>query len=542
MPDFHAIAESAVDELLELTPEEATSLGDHRFDDRVFDLSLAGADAALRRLRARQVELESVDQEELDGESRVDLAVLANQLALRIYSYEEVRDPSWNPLAYNPGAGLFPLLTQTTQSADTRLRGVCGRLEALPETVELALHQLENPPHVHVETVLQQHPGVKQLLQDEVDRLLQEVTDPTLRGRVTRAQQQALAAWEKFGRFLEESLESARGDFRLGERRFAQKLRLELHSPLSPEEVVRRANARLDVLTEELAEAATELVGSGGSQHELICRALDHVAEVRPDNETVLTEARSILTELTSAVESSGLFTIPQDPYDVEVVPKFMRGTAPAYCMPAGPFEEGAHSKVMIAPTPEEWPQERVQSFYKEINSAMLVMLMAHEAMPGHVLQLAVARRFQGPSRVRAAFYNGPFVEGWACQAERIVGELGLGGLPVRTQRIKVHIRTAINALLDSAVHAGGIAEEEAIALLTERGFQEPAEAQGKWRRACLSSAQLSTYFVGYTELQGLFDQLAPITSYDEVLSHGSPPPSLLAELLSSDGRTSASD
>ena len=306
--------------------------------------------------------------------------------------------------------------------------------------------------------------------------------------------------------------------------------------------MVRRAHARLDVLTEELAEAATELVGSGGSQHELICRALDHVAEVRPDNETVLTEARSVLTKLTSAVESSGLFTIPQDRYDVQVVPKFMRGTAPAYCMPAGPFEEGAHSKVMIAPTPEEWPQERVQSFYREINSAMLVMLMAHEAMPGHVLQLALARRFQGPSRVRAAFYNGPFVEGWACQAERIVGELGLGGLRVRTQQIKVHIRTAINAILDSAVHAGGIAEEEAIALLTERGFQEPAEAQGKWRRACLSSAQLSTYFVGYTELQGLFDQLAPITSYDEVLSHGSPPPSLLAELLSSDGRTSASD
>jgi hypothetical protein len=112
------------------------------------------------------------------------------------------------------------------------------------------------------------------------------------------------------------------------------------------------------------------------------------------------------------------------------------------------------------------------------------------------------------------------------------VGELGLGGLAAHTQRIKVHIRTAINAILDSAVHAGGIDEKEAIALMTERGFQEPAEAQGKWRRACLSSAQLSTYFVGYTELQDLFDRLGPISSYDEVLAHGSPPPSLLAGLL----------
>jgi Bacterial protein of unknown function (DUF885) len=78
------------------------------------------------------------------------------------------------------------------------------------------------------------------------------------------------------------------------------------------------------------------------------------------------------------------------------------------------------------------------------------------------------------------------------------------------------------------------------MALMTERGFQEPAEAQGKWRRACLSSAQLSTYFVGYTELQDLFDKLAPISSYDEVLAHGSPPSSLLAALLLGGGVAAA--
>lgn len=534
MPSFHACAEAAVDRLLELAPEEATSLGDHRFDDQVWDRSLAGADAAVRSLRSLQGQLEEVAKGDLDPESQVDAAVLANQLALQIFSLEEIRAPAWNPLVYNPGDGLFPLLTQETQPPEVRLRGVCGRLEAIPGTVELALKQLENPPRVHVETALQQHPGVVQLLQAEVDRLSAQVSDLALRGRVERAQQQALTAWEAFGAYLQESLPSARGDFRLGERRFAQKLGLYLHSPLAPAEVVARARARLDAATEELAEAAAQLCGGGGSKQEVIRRALDQVAETRPDNRTVLDDARAALAELTAVVRSSGLFTIPDDPCDIEVVPEFMRGTASAYCMPAGPFEEGAHSKVMISPTPDEWSEERAQSFYREINSAMLVMLMAHEAVPGHMLQLAVARRFEGPTRVRAAFANGPFVEGWACQAERIVGELALGGLPVRTQQIKVHIRCAINAILDSAVHAEGVTEEEAIAFMVERGFQEPAEAQGKWRRACLSSAQLSTYFVGYTELQDLFQGLGPITSYDEVLAHGSPPPALLGQLLRS--------
>ena len=41
------------------------------------------------------------------------------------------------------------------------------------------------------------------------------------------------------------------------------------------------------------------------------------------------------------------------------------------------------------------------------------------------------------------------------------------------------------------------------MALMTGRGFQEEGEAAGKWRRALLTSTQLSTYFVGYTEVAG---------------------------------------
>ena len=42
------------------------------------------------------------------------------------------------------------------------------------------------------------------------------------------------------------------------------------------------------------------------------------------------------------------------------------------------------------------------------------------------------------------------------------------------------------------------------MALMTGRGFQEEGEAAGKWRRALLTSTQLSTYFVGYTEVAAI--------------------------------------
>jgi uncharacterized protein (DUF885 family) len=156
--------------------------------------------------------------------------------------------------------------------------------------------------------------------------------------------------------------------------------------------------------------------------------------------------------------------------------------------------------------------------------------------MPGHMLQLAHARRFDGSTQVRKVFRSGSFIEGWAVHAERIMVELGFGGRAVRAQRLKMQLRMSINAILDASVHAGDMDEAEAMRLMTVDGFQEDGEASGKWRRACLSSSQLSTYFVGYAELADLLARRPRGQSdkqvYDALLAHGNPSPRGLAQLL----------
>jgi len=42
------------------------------------------------------------------------------------------------------------------------------------------------------------------------------------------------------------------------------------------------------------------------------------------------------------------------------------------------------------------------------------------------------------------------------------------------------------------------------MAMMMNEGYQEDGEAAGKWRRACLTSTQLSTYFVGSAEVEGI--------------------------------------
>jgi hypothetical protein len=100
-------------------------------------------------------------------------------------------------------------------------------------------------------------------------------------------------------------------------------------------------------------------------------------------------------------------------------------------------------------------------------------------------------------------------------------------------------LRSTINAILDVRVHAHGMTETEALRLMVDRGHQEEGEAAGKWRRALLTSAQLSTYYVGYHEVRDAVAGLRAVTPgatdrqvHDTVLAHGTPPPRHLRALL----------
>src|SRR5436305_2527748 len=170
----------------------------------------------------------------------------------------------------------------------------------------------------------------------------------------------------------------------------------------------------------------------------------------------------------------------------------------------------------------------------------MIRDLTAHEAVPGHYLQLAHSNEFKAPTLVRAIFQNGPFIEGWAVYMEQVMAETGYGGPEVKMQQLKMRLRAIANAILDQSIHAGNMSEQQALDLMMKEAFQQEGEAVAKWKRARLTSTQLSTYFVGVTEhldlrerakakAGGAFDQ----KKYnDQVISYGSPPLKYVRELM----------
>ena len=114
----------------------------------------------------------------------------------------------------------------------------------------------------------------------------------------------------------------------------------------------------------------------------------------------------------------------------------------------------------------------------------------------------------------------------------------GFGGARVRLMRQKMVLRLACNAILDHGVHTGTLEEKDALALMMREAYQEEGEAVGKWKRARLSSAQLTTYYYGFTEMMALRNKLegAPGLSerafHDKLLSFGSPAMRHIRELM----------
>lgn len=528
----------------------ATELGDHRFDDRMADLSVEGGREYARTLSDALVALDALDADRLDTADRVDLEILRTRLAGEQWTVTELAPHTWDPLVHLPADAIYTLLAREPADAGERIRALAARLRAVPQTLDVARETLGTMPAVHVETAIGQARGVVTMLGEDVERLLER--EPALRSEIDPARQAAAEAIADHVTWLESRLPGSDRDPRLGGPAYAAKLWYELDTEMTPDKLLTRAESDLMAVEEQMVEAAARVVG-GPFDPAKVRQVLDRLADSAPvTDRTIVPLCEAELDRLMAWMTATGIVSIPDMNVRVETMPPAQRGIAVAYCDPPGPLEpdgpDGPPATLFaVSPTPDSWSAERVKSFYREYNGHVLRSVAIHEAVPGHAVQLAHARRYRGNTAVRAALWSGPFVEGWAVYAEEMMAMVGTAAEDTARDRaimelvrLKMMLRTIINAILDVRVHAHGMTESEAMTLMTTRGHQEEGEAVGKWRRAQLTSAQLATYYVGHREVRAIVKDLESDMSTEEdapdiTLAYGSPPPRHLRTLLGLD-------
>jgi uncharacterized protein (DUF885 family) len=548
---FEKIAKDYVESILAAQPEFATELGDHRFDDQLSDYSPAARESQLARAKQfRDSVKEFSDISTLTGANQVDARILAENIDNEIFELEELKESDWNPLVYNQSLAnsLYLLVARDFDTAEKRIPNLRKRMEAIPRVIEQAKQNLQHPPRVHTETAIEQTTGAINLVREGLSPLLERA--PRMKKDLTPLQEKTAKALDEYKQWLQKDLlPRSDGDFRIGADKFRKKLRFALASDLSMEEIMKRAQADLQQTQTAIYETALPLYkkyspnanASDLADKKRVTRAvLDKLAEQHPDDNTIVGYCQKVVGEATDYVKKHDLVTVPEKPLDVIVMPEFKRGTGIAYCDSPGPLETSGKTFFAVEPTPKDWTKQRKESFYREYNNYMIRDLTVHEAMPGHYLQLAHANEFKAPTMVRAIFRSGTFVEGWAVYTEQMMAEAGYGGPEVKMQQLKMRLRSICNAILDQSIHAGNMSEQQALDLMMKEGFQQEGEAIPKWKRARLTSAQLSTYFVGVSEHLDLRDKAKAkaggsfdLKKYnDQVLAFGSPPVKYVRELM----------
>ncbi len=551
-----ALGKAFLSDYLRLEPVRATELGDHQNDGAWTDLSKAGEAEFRRFIDKTKTALASVQPEQLSLEQRVDYETLKERLDSWLFTLDELKPAETDPLTYTGliSDGLDPLINRNFAPLPERMANLGKRLQTIGNVIAVAKARLNNPSELHTQTAIQQNAGLIALCEKNLQPHLDKLSDKKQKAGLEDAAKKAAAQLKDFQQWLEKDLlPKSKGDFRLGRARFEKKVRFAMGDPkLDIDALKNAALEQIKTTQQEMTATAKELwpqlmgaqpmlpAGTPEQKKALIKAVVDKLAEDRPDNKTIVAEANKQLIAATEFIRKNDLVEIPKEPVTIIEMPEYRRGVAVAYCDASGPLEKVQETFYAISPTPSDWKQNRVDSFYKEYNRSMVADLTVHEAMPGHFLQLMHSNRFQSP--VRAVLSSGPFVEGWATYTEWLMAKYGFGGPKVRMMQQKMVLRLSANAVLDFETHAGNLDEKGALALMTQDAFQEEGEAVGKWKRARLTSAQLSTYFYGYSQMRALrsqFDQKAGFSERkynDALISHGSPSIRHLKDLMAAWG------
>ena len=553
---FADLSKRALDGWLQLSPVGATQIGEHKYDAEIDDLSAAGRQKNVDFGKKILAELDALDVSTLSRENQVDAAILRNQLQYDLWSAETMQAWAWDPQVYGgvAGSAIYGLMAREFAPLPQRIGSAVSRMEKIPALLAQARENLDpaRVPKVHAETAAKQNSGILSIVETFITPNLKDLPEAE-RTRAEKATADLKKAVAEHQEWLDKTLvPNAKGDFRIGQTLYDQKLQFALLSSLSRADIKQRAEGELKRVREEMyGIARTVLKDKPGApempdtptaeqQQKAIEAALELAYADKPARDKVVEAAEAALASSTDFVRAKDLMTLPDSPVKIITMPEFQRGVAVAYGDSPGPLDKGLDTFYAVSPIPEEWDDKQVDSFLREYNNRMIHLLSIHEGTPGHYLEGWHSAKF--PSTLRAVLRSGMFAEGWAVYTEDMMADAGyMDNDPLfRLVQQKFYLRTIANALLDQGVHVDNWTREQAMDLMVKQTFQQEREAAGKWTRAQLTSAQLPTYFVGVQEHfdtrkaveEKLGDKFNLKAYHDQVLSYGAPPVRFVRELM----------
>ena len=266
-----------------------------------------------------------------------------------------------------------------------------------------------------------------------------------------------------------------------------------------------------------------------------------------PGGPALIKYYRDRIAELRHYVVANNVVTVPPWLGQIRVVetPKFLQPVSPGASMNPprlfSPEQDGFY--YITPPTSLEDAAKRLDA-NEDFDRDRIWSTGAHEAMPGHFLQLSIARR--NPDFVRKVQSSGVFAEGWAFYGEEMFVQLGMYGndLDGRMYTAQWERVRGARAVIDAKLATGEWSYRRAADFFAQQaGFTKPA-ADAEVAGIALSPGYVIAYTVGRSQLELLESQYllkesskaSMLDFHDRLLCYGTTPfaivgPELMADL-----------
>ncbi|MFO1271276.1 MAG: DUF885 domain-containing protein [Rubrivivax sp.] len=516
---LHALFDRQWQALLQRLPELATFLGDHRFDDRLADLSPAALAADETRTRQWLAEAKAIPREALAPADRVslDMFVGARERELALQPFTGFRSLRVGVLG-GAQSDFASLMQATRLETKADVGNLMKRFAALPARMDQEIALMRGglaqgwvPARPVLERVLAQIDGQVSLALDEspyfdpfrhLGREIPEAERPALQAAGRAAiEREVIPSLRKLRAFVaDEYLPKAPADGALrhlpgGAQVYEVLVRQQTTTPLPAAEIHAIGQRELKRLRAEM-EATAKAAKFDGDFAAFVQFLNTDRRFFFDSGEALLAGYRDIAKRIDA--ELPRLFAeLPRLPYGVRAIPAFRGPDVAEYY--SGPDRDG---------TRPGWFNANTTGFAKKPKWEMAT-LVAHEAVPGHHLQVARGLELRNlPEFRRGGFGYTAFVEGWALYAETLGFEMGLYEDPyARFGHLQWQAFRAARLVVDTGLHALGWTRQQAIDFMVERTGVDRGFVSEEVDRYLSTPAQALSYMIGELKIVELRDR-----------------------------------
>ncbi len=527
---------------LQAGPTTATSIGDHRYDAQLEDISPAGIARERARLEAALARVRGVAEAGLTPADRVTRTALLVELENGIAAIDcHAEDWTVDPLN-GPQVGFMNLPDITTIATPKHAADYVLRCRAIGPFMDQHIANLERglaagrvAARDHVRKVLESLDAL--LVSPAADWALCRPagearkdwpagTAATFRRDLTAAAETVIRpAFVRYRDFLRDRvLPAARPPEKAGlsflpggPDCYRRQIRIQTSLDLGAEEIHRLGLEQVARFRADLAALGARALGTGDVA--AIQRTLrgDTAMHFRTAAE-VEAKAVEALARATAAMPK-WFGILPRARCEVKVMGmhEAPHSTIAYYRQPTMDGSRPGHYMINTY-RPETRPRYEAEA------------LAFHEAIPGHHLQIAIAQELTGIPEFRRHQGTTAFVEGWALYTERLADEMGLYSSDVdRIGMLSYDAWRSCRLVVDTGLHAMGWSRQQAIDYMLENSILAPNNIVNEVDRYLAWPGQALAYKIGQLEIlrlraqaqQRLGDRFDIRAFHDAVLRNG---------------------